>query len=131
VGTLDCGLFGCPVEDTVYALTGESTFGRLSDEPFQHPTVFVTTESGLAWWIAEYDFPPFYYGIWACPWYPTFDEALAANPTYATDCIAMEDYSPLDGVADWQYMPVEQNCTDGYDNDGDGHVDADDPDCDS
>lgn len=130
VAGLDCGLFGCLVEGIAYGLTGESTFGRLSDEPFQHPTVFVTTESGLAWWIGEYDFRPFYYGVWACPWYPSFDEALAANPTFATDCIAAEDYTD-DGKADWQYGPVEQHCSDGYDNDGDGHVDSDDPDCSS
>jgi hypothetical protein len=129
VGNLDCGLFGCLVQDITYALTGVSTFGKHSDDPFRHPTVFVTTESGLAWWIAEYNYPPSYYGIWACPWYPTFDEALAANPAFATDCIAIEDYYPVHGVPDWDYNPVEQNCTDAYDNDGDGYVDAADPDC--
>lgn len=128
--TVDCGEYGCLVSDITYALQGVSTFGLRGDDPFRVPTVFVTTESGMAWWIGEFDFRPSfpYYEVFACPWYSKFDEALSANPAFELDCVAKTDF-PYDGVVDWENIPVEQNCTDGYDNDGDGHIDSEDPDC--
>ena len=73
--------------------------------------------------------PSFPYSeVFACPWYSKFDEALSANPAFDLDCLATGDF-PYDGVVDWENIPVERNCTDGYDNDGDGHVDSEDPDC--
>jgi hypothetical protein len=125
--TLDCWIMDCPANMT-FALSGTTTFERLTDAPSTLPTRFVTTASGMAWWIAEFDFSPDYYGTLACPWYPTFDEALAANPTYTFDCNYADDFG-ADGVIDDVGIATEQNCTDGYDNNGNGLIDGDDPDC--
>jgi hypothetical protein len=126
LASVDCWIGPCPA-DMTFALKGTTVFNRLTDAPVVLPTYFVTTASGMAWWILEYDFPDFY-GSLSCPWYPTFDDALAANPTYAFDCNYTDDFG-ADGVVDDVGISTEQNCTDGYDNNGDGLIDGDDEDC--
>lgn len=127
VSTVDCGSGVCPA-DMTFALSGHSTFLRLADDPVILPTDFVTTESGMAWWIAVFDFSPFAIVRTSCPWYRDFDAALAANPDFAYDCVLAVD-DPIGGPIDVLILPEEKNCADTYDNDGDGHIDGADSDC--
>ena len=126
VATVDCSPSACPA-DITFAVSGTDTVLRLSEQPVLLPTQFVTTESGMAWWIVLDDESPDYIARLACPWYPDFDAALAANPDFAFDCFyAVEEPA---GTPLFSLFPEENNCTDGYDNDGDGPVDEADPDC--
>ena len=125
VSTVDCSPSVCPA-DITFALDGTSTFD-LRGEAWTVPTQFVTTESGMAWWIALFGGDSAFTYRTSCPWYRDFDAALAANPDFTIDCIEAVEFPT--GTPVYEFFPTEKNCTDGYDNDGDGDVDLDDSDC--
>lgn len=122
VTSLDCWGMGCPA-DAVFAVRGIVTWPEFPSE-----SVFLTTESGVMWMVSTRIEPSGAFAVWAAPWYPTFDEAFAANPEYGEDWMYVAD-DDNDGDFDFVVMPEERNCTDGYDNDGDGYTDAEDSDC--
>ena len=131
VSTVDCSPSACPANMT-FALSGTWTVFRLSEEPIPVPVQVVTTESGMAWWIALGDFSPSLIYRVSCPWYTDFDAALAANPDFANPDLAFDCFQAVEeppGNLVYSFSPEEKNCTDGYDNDGDGPVDEADPDC--
>jgi hypothetical protein len=122
VASLDCWGMGCPA-DAVFAVRGTVNWPELPSE-----SVFLTTESGMMWMVSTRIEPSGAFAVWAAPWYPTFDEAFAANPEYGEDWMYVADDNN-DGTFDFVYMPEEKNCTDGYDNDGDGYTDEEDSAC--
>jgi hypothetical protein len=127
VSTVDCRPSVCPA-DIAFVLRGQSTFGRLTDDPIIAPTHFVITESGMAWWIVYLDFSPTTSLGRAARGTETSTQPSLRTQTSHWGCIEGVD-EPIGGVIDFEFLPEEKNCTDSYDNDGDGDIDGDDPDC--
>jgi hypothetical protein len=69
-------------DSVVSVATGEGTYFPEGSDPFTvgEDLIITSTDEGQILWVYWHD-------QFVCPWFPTFEEAIAANPSGESDCV--------------------------------------------